>query len=1456
MQNTSWLACFAALLNQSLVGGAAAEKIRPVGVIGAGYSGLSAALELRLLGYDVVIYEKSNHVGGRAYKWSEAGFTFDAGPSWYWMPHVFEDIFAKHGRRSTDFYNLTRLDPAYAIYFGQHDRVDVPGDLPGLKQYIVSKEPESAECVENFFGDAKRLYETGIDQWIWKPMVSLPEFLDISLMRAPFEMNMFGSLEAEIQRCVKNERLRAILKWPVIFLGARPKDAPAMYSLMTYGGHAEGTWYPDGGMSAPAEALAQTARDAGVVIKLGAEVEKLDIHDKHVSAVCIKADDCHPVQAVVATGDYHRMEQGLLPKHLRRYDESYWDSQVMSPSVLLWYVGVKRLLPLRHHTFFFDGKLDESLNAAVLEHRMEQDPVFYVTSTSQVDPSTAPKGSSALFILVPISYRLNGTDTQKVRDAIFGNVVRRMEQDLGAFREDIVFLRDYGPADFEKEFDSFRGNAFGHANLLSQSLILKPSMDSLLDNLVFAGHLTNPGPGIPPALASGATAARLLKTKLEPRLFGLRNILVGLCVLLLIWRWSLRTELQRSRRACMRLIYNHGRTFFAGASLMAPEQFFDTAAVYALMRIADDCVDDVDDFEERRRRIDEFEGIFWRCWHAKSAREADHPVMPAVVETALRLRFPIQFFERFFAAMRSDAKENICRTWEDCEEYMDGSAAVVGEFMLPILMPGSTPEEREKARPHAKDLGKAFQLTNFSRDVDEDLDIQRQYIPVELCDKHGVDLSKRTSQQDGLAEMVEELYRRCDAYYASADDGIAMLPERLRPVVLLASRLYHGIQDEVRTRNYDIFTERIRVPTKKKLKMAAQYVGLKMTAKMVAAELLLLATFLLDSISIPFCLLTATWQFCENFSWPELTYAGFHAIFTLPAMALVTVLARQSSPSSEYFSTACKCIALLCIVATLWTTPWDNYLVMSGVWNYPEVGHVLGVIGYVPIEEYAFFSIETVFVGMLWIWQGYLKTIPHFRTAGPWRTLGLAGFTALFLSSLVMVSTDRAFYLGMIIAWSTPVLALQWAFGADALIAQRSAWMPPLLYGWLYLCIIDRWAIKNGCWNIKMEHSLPRVDTLPVEEAYFFLVTSTMCIWGLQLAVNVLTLDCGFLLAVQRVFRWARKPDPLTTFRWTAARLHLLFLSSLFAITSVLSRDPSRQAQVFLMVTPSLMVGLPFGKVSMLVADWLQIRGPRLYIGYVGIALLVVCGWYTCPTVTFFMTTLVAMINFGQADTKGRLGVVPCVDFIARSGMMLLPVKSQPDAVSWIVSQLVSGSSASMLSLMAPFATFHSVCLVASILIHMKSCHKAKHAEFLLEQLILTGIFWFLPPLIAFSVYFNALYTPRAILHASQLSAVRGSLTQLWEQKGTVAVSTVGLLLIVLVSFALFLSMSQEVTVTVTYSHNPDGNTGSLLKAAFVILSAVSTPNMLLMSMRLNKSQVSDATNKGDSQTILLARAA
>jgi lycopene cyclase domain-containing protein len=648
----------------------------------------------------------------------------------------------------------------------------------------------------------------------------------------------------------------------------------------------------------------------------------------------------------------------------------------------------------------------------------------------------------------------------------------------------------------------------------------------------FAGNFTSPGFGVPPAISSGAVAAHWLHSEMNAEVSPL-FVLNGVACVLLAWRLYMSTKMRRSLYANMRYFYLHGRSFFAGASLMKLQEFLDTAALYGLFRIADDCVDDVDDHASRRQRLADFEGKFWKAW---KSQDQDcyhlHPVLPSVIEACSRLNFPEEFFECFFSRMRADTGVNICQNMEDCYWYMEGSAAVIGDFMLPIMMPDATEEERDLARPYAKDLGRAFQLTNFCRDIDEDIDIQRQYVPVDLCNKHGVDLLKRTEKQEGFRALIEEMFEECDKLYKAGDTGITLLPERVRPVVVVASRFYQGIQDEIRKRDYNVFDKRVGVPTKKKIQIAMNEISLGLTLKMLAAEWLLLTLFFLDEVTIPFVSLLAIYQVCEVVAWPGLTYYGFHCVCTLPALALAFLYARSQAETPEYFTMACKWMAFFAVLATVYTTAWDNYLVYAGIWSYPAHGHTLGVIGYVPIEEYAFFTIQTVIVGMLWTAFGRCTKVPHFRSATNSRHVGLIAFALWMIAGCRLLFIQQTLYMGLITVWSVPILAFQWAFGADALMAQKNSWQKPLLYSWVFLCIIDRWAIRNGCWNIDVASTLPRTDFLPIEEAYFFLVTSTMCIWGLQLFMTVSVMDCSPEVAFWRAVFWCRKTSEQTLGSW------------------------------------------------------------------------------------------------------------------------------------------------------------------------------------------------------------------------------------------------------------------------------------------------------------------------------------
>ena len=677
----------------------------------------------------------------------------------------------------------------------------------------------------------------------------------------------------------------------------------------------------------------------------------------------------------------------------------------MSPSCLLFYLGfgTDRVQGLLHHTFFFDQDLDSHLRDVFVDHVPTKDFTFYVTWTTETEEKQHPtslltsktttKGES-LFVLVPVSYKLDGTDTEDIRRQVLDKILNRMKQrgitmESGkSLKESMTWQKTYGPSDFAKDFNAFRGNAFGLANTLSQSLVLRPSIDSLSENLVFAGHLTNPGPGVPPAMVSGIVAARRLHERLQNMAIENENenedetksslvatftwavlsfMFYIILYLFLLVHAFLLLGLLFSRRVqswakCIELLYVHGRTYFAASTLMNRRRFLDTAAMYSLFRVADDYVDTTEGTPETRREdLNRFIHDFWKGWESKhkTGSYSDHPVLPAVIEASHRNGYPRELFERFFKSMLMDANAtNVCATFEDTLKYMEGSAAVIGDFMVPLLMNACTEEERAVALPHARDLGNAFQLTNMIRDVGEDLDLGRQYVPQSLCNKFGIQLNDRNCKQPNFNLLMEELFTRADDMYVSADIGIGMLPKEVREVIRVARVLYHQIHEEIRKVDYKIFNSgRIRVKFQQKVAIATKIVPPLEIVRIVLVEAYFLQLRIWLPYAAPLFLLFVTWwATIASPGWNTCTYAFFHLIWTIPSVFLLLLAGwRRSSHDVSYLKEVGQWTAILATVAFVWTTPWDNYLVKSGVWGYGNNDRVLYVIGFVPVEEYCFF---------------------------------------------------------------------------------------------------------------------------------------------------------------------------------------------------------------------------------------------------------------------------------------------------------------------------------------------------------------------------------------------------------------------------------------------------------------------------------------------------------------------
>ncbi len=488
-------------------------------VIGSGFAGLSVASFLAKAGWKVTVLEKNDGPGGRARQLRADGFLFDMGPSFYWMPDVFDRYFAQFGKRVSDYYQLDRLDPSYRVYW-EEGYTDLAADFETLKQTFERIEPGSGYQLEKYLKEALVKYEVGMGRFVQKPGLSLTEFMNWETISGSLKLQLLTSISKHVAHHFKHPRLRQLMEFPVLFLGALPQDTPALYSLMNYADIKGGTWFPRGGMYAVVEAMYQLAIELGVEFKFNETVSSFEVGPStgrkirgskarsRISQV-ISSSGVFTADAVVSGADYHFTEQQLLPSAYRTYSESYWQKRVMAPSCLMYYVGLnKKLKDPVHHSLFFDVSFAKHGHEIYKDPKWPTDPQFYVSVSSATDPSVAPPGCENIVFLIPVASGLSGDD-EALREYYFKKIVARLEKQLGEpIMDSIVYKKMYSVADFKEDYNSFKGNAYGLANTLLQTAVFRPACRSKkVDNLFYTGQLTVPGPGVPPSLISGEVVA-------------------------------------------------------------------------------------------------------------------------------------------------------------------------------------------------------------------------------------------------------------------------------------------------------------------------------------------------------------------------------------------------------------------------------------------------------------------------------------------------------------------------------------------------------------------------------------------------------------------------------------------------------------------------------------------------------------------------------------------------------------------------------------------------------------------------------------------------------------------------------------------------------------------------------------------------------------------------------------
>ena len=478
-----------------------------IAIIGSGFSSLAASCYLAKEGYDVTIFEKNETIGGRARQLKKDGFTFDIGPTWYWMPDVFERFFSDFGKLPSDYYQLEKLNPAYSVYFGKDDYITIEDTLEKIYVAFENEEKGSSIKLKKFIDNAQRNYDIAIKDLVYNPGVSPLELVTVETIK---KLNQFFSnIKRDVRKEFKNDRLAKILEFPVLFLGAKPSDTPSFYSFMNYADFGLGTFHPKDGMYQVILAMEALAKELGVTIKTESNIEKILVENGKTTGL-ISNGEVFNTDIVLSGADYHHTET-LLDKPYRKYSEKYWSKKTFAPSSLLFYVGFdKKLKNVNHHTLFFDVDFDTHAEAIYDDPKWPENPLFYASFPSKTDDSAAPKDKEAGIFLIPLAPGIE--DTDELREIYFEKIMTRFEALTSQkIKNHVIFKESFCINDFVKDYNSYKGNAYGMANTITQTAFLRPKLkSSKVKNLFFAGQLTVPGPGVPPSLISGKLVAELI----------------------------------------------------------------------------------------------------------------------------------------------------------------------------------------------------------------------------------------------------------------------------------------------------------------------------------------------------------------------------------------------------------------------------------------------------------------------------------------------------------------------------------------------------------------------------------------------------------------------------------------------------------------------------------------------------------------------------------------------------------------------------------------------------------------------------------------------------------------------------------------------------------------------------------------------------------------------------------
>ncbi len=483
-------------------------------IIGGGFGGLGLAGLLARAGYRVTLLEKNAQVGGRANRFSEGGFMFDMGPSWYLMPDVFERFFRLMGTSPRAELDLVPLSPSYRLFFeGGREPLDMFADAQKSAAVFDAIEPGAGQRLLDYLKVSQEQYEIIIENLMYRNASSFRDFMDWTMIRAGLRLPAFSTMHRYVKRYFKSETLQQIMQYQLLFLGSSPFQAPSLYNIMGHIDFNLGVYYPQGGIYKVVESLTRLAQRHGAAVRVNAPVARITVEGGRATGVVLEGGERIAGDLVISNADLHHTETTLLPEEARSYAQRYWDRRSLAPSALILYLGVRGPVPeLIHHNILFARNWNESFRELFRAEGWPRNPSLYVCCPSKTDPSVAPAGHETLFVLMPIAAGLTYDEPTQRAYADRALAMIEREMNIPDLRGRIAVMRSYCGDDFARDHNSFRGSALGLAHTLSQTAIFRPAnVSGKVPNLFFVGAGTNPGIGMPSCLISAELAYKRIR---------------------------------------------------------------------------------------------------------------------------------------------------------------------------------------------------------------------------------------------------------------------------------------------------------------------------------------------------------------------------------------------------------------------------------------------------------------------------------------------------------------------------------------------------------------------------------------------------------------------------------------------------------------------------------------------------------------------------------------------------------------------------------------------------------------------------------------------------------------------------------------------------------------------------------------------------------------------------------